>query len=514
MKNQLYFILSVLLIESVCQKTSLTFKSTKKFIESDTSYVKVLRSHENMAVYQDFIKANEVYEDQLNYDNLMDDYYNDGIYYQLDEFEDLKSEILVKCKTIDENAEIYIPDEPVADCNEYAVTTIDNLYKNIDLCDVDTLGLALKEQHSEYIEASSFFGAEEPSIIYNPSRYDVDILNILVPGVGGSSSHWSNDGFESNTDRIYISTDSLPYQLSQAFDSEIYVANANQEIYQVTDHEKTLLKKFKNLDKVMISNGSVILYEDIKNSTASTDVYYNNFKDFMLELWNYYPNVKFNLYGHSRGGAINLFFATEYKEYVNQIFSLGTPYYSPVLSNVSSFINNLPGESGITGEIKSYLRSINFDHNDAFASLADEQEMKRLRQNRNNSNDSNLHTIGYGFGLNISIFIRVLWWTFRIDIPLSIPWDILVGADNAMGNPSSSFNAGFIGLILELQGNWDYSEPLENNEEIFINIDASYIIDVAINNKTNLCSDPDMPAVPHNLETMHPQTIRAIMNRL
>lgn len=522
MKKNFIFIKILLIALTFLQNNnSITINTSKKFSSSNSEYRKVLRSDDGINVYQDVIKKDERIDNELDAKSLLDNFYDVETTCDLSNIENVQSKVLNYFKKYDKNASFVIPQtfDPFDDYS--CVVGLDKLLE----CEKNNIDIQEECQHfrEDFFEYVDLKKNHDDSSRYIPNT-SVTLVNIFVPGIGGKSSHWSNDGNDYDWTNSYIRSDTLPYKVAQKYDSNIFVArptrldseNIEPVISKIWKFNESFKMHFSNLDAVLITDGSVLLYEDKNTIHSSNENFYNNFENFMCELMELYPNAKFNLFGHSRGGDINLMFASEYNDKVNNIFSLGTPYYSPVLANLEEFINDLPDE-GYSKIIKNFVNDSGFKHLEAYSSLANENKMHEMRENWNKNKKSKLYSIGYTFNLEVSWFVHFLWWQFRIDMTYSVPWDVLVGTYNAMGLPIDSITLTCLGsTIKNIKLVYDllFSDPVECDERIAIGIDSSYIFDVIDNDYKYLCSAPGSPMIPHNLETMYSKTINTILGRL
>lgn len=516
------FIICFLIILLTQISKPMSVKSNNRlYYSSNNEYRKILRCDDGITVYPDIAETDVRYDNEIENNSLLDGFYSVDNPYDFSNAENIADDVISYFKRYDSSACFVIPDkfEPLSESS--CVVNLNQLMKlKEDNVDFKSQVSELQHQYVDYYFSDS--KKEESSEgSYTPGS-NVKLINVFVPGIGGNASHWSNNGERLENRHAHIRTDSLPYKVMQKYNSSLYLAwpqliddkIVDYQCCQISEFDTTLDLPLSTLTKRRIVDNSVLLYEDETTENSTTERAYNNFKIYMERLMRFYPDARFNLFGHSRGGDLNLMFASDYPDKVIDMFSLGTPYYSPVLANVDEFVNSLPN-NGLSQVIKKSLNDKGLSHIDAYSSLADEESMYQMRKNWNDKNkSSNLYTIGYGFGLEMSWFIKFLWWTIRIDISIFVPWDVLVGMVNAMGQPSNSFNIRFLNFILELTGASDYREEINCKERKSIIIDTSYILDVLIKNKTYLCSSPDAPAIPHNLETMYYKTSEFILSKL
>lgn len=220
-------------------------------------------------------------------------------------------------------------------------------------------------------------------------------INILTHGMGGSFSHWiktQNIGTEEEPEIVYlIDSDTLPYQLCTNSDrvNQIGFPITNEDIYVyvLTSTENNIklerLVEFENsnyyitenvdtIDYECINKQIVVLYNGVMGAdeiAVSDDTCYAHFKnavnrlvvDIASKQHGYLP--KLNLIGHSRGGLINLLYAHEFSQIVNNLISLGTPYCGSDWANVYVSLNKL-----INSSFNSYDDMLDSTHPALYAS--------------------------------------------------------------------------------------------------------------------------------------------------
>lgn len=476
-----------------------------KYASNTSEYTKVLRYHDDF-IYEDAVKDISKSDNVLSDSNLMDNFMvsDDEYKYESSELNTIKNNILKIAKQYDSNASFTIPNNFDYDDKYMCATTFDDFERFTSATsDFYNTYSILRSKYEEKVEQGSDDDSSQIETI--EKNYDVEIINVLVHGIGGGNHHWSNNGER----EFYLREDTIPYMLKQYYNSDVYLCSGSQFTKYLVNEKWQ--DNFNNNIPSDFTNGVVIVYEDNINTENYTKEYYDVFKKNINEILNIYPNAKLNLFGHSRGGNINLLLATEYPLKVNDIYSIATPYYSPVLSNINEFVKDSADSSKIMSEVKNFIDTIGLKHINAYDRLSNEEYMKSMRQQWNNLKEKpNLYTLGYNFGFGYSCFIKILWFTIRIDIGLIIPWDVLVGSNNACGLPTSTFNLNYLNNNYLIAATSDNSEPLEVKKRKLINIPASYILDVLVNNKNYLKSSPHNYCVPHNLETMYSKTISTI----
>lgn len=492
----------------------------KKAYDGNVSYRKALRSYDGFGVCTDIAREGEYYEDEVECQSLQDEFQTDGNYYSLEELEHIKEEILEMCHRYDANSNFFIPDSFDPFDENCLVTTYDRLRSII-------------EEYGDFSDAESQIVSEFENCLlpnedevfdeyFKNDNLNVKTLNIFVPGIGADASCWTNDGNECvDEDHLFVRKGTLPYEVARLYSSDIYVGRTNygnegsyNEFALTVGYDTQCKLQYNDISNFTFFDGAVILYENSEKSTSFTNEYYEDFVLFMDEILAMYPNAKFNLFGHSRGGDINLMYATEFEDRVINIFSMGTPYYTVELAKLSTITDKII-EIGHLEAIKEFLTRAQLEHLDAYESLSNKTEMAEMRYKWDKSNhNTNLYAIGYGTSVEISFFLNILGYMLRVDISIGIPWDVLVGTNNAQGLPDEYVSFEIFGIRFEIY------QPTDNDLKIMhakdrmsIFIGTGYIADCVANKKYRI-SYPKSPAVPHNLETMHPGTINTIMGWL
>lgn len=439
--------------------------------------------------------------------------HSSNTYYNQDDLDSMKSNLLSEFLKYDDRAYYGLPDDFKLSYENCGAISYENLeeYLNHGMSFEDLWDLA-KHDSTTFPKQEDYTRPKPPTKKQDRS-YDVKIINVMVSGIGGAPYHFSNNGIR----EVYLRDDTLPGQITTLYDSKCFIIDSKCDndflLYEIIENEKS--EKDINISSADISDGTVFLYHDETHKNSSTNYYYECFRNTMIELRRRFPEAKFNLFGHSRGGDINLKFASEFPDLINNIFSMGTPYYSPYVANLDEFLENNKDSNDIISMISGFRDSLGLNHCDAYSSLCNEKEMRDMRIGWNQVHyKPNLYTYGYDLGYRLSWFINLFGLVLRVDLGVAISWDVLVGSDNAVGLPTSSFSLGLFGLVATFNGSWDYSEPLEVTDREIICITLDYMMDVINNKKEKLKSLPYNYAIPHNLETMHPTTINKIMEIL
>ena len=224
-----------------------------------------------------------------------------------------------------------------------------------------------QEQYNQYIDNQ----------IENDMVMSKTNVTVLTHGMGGNADHW----LVKNEAGQYIETDySLPFVLCNDENRKNEISfplegQGNIFKFNVTDNGIITLYKlneygsYYRFDSINSFNQEdiysqiVLIYEGEdsnfyknefgENVPKSNQFIYNLFKNslntILTDIANlqngYVPSV--NLIGHSRGGIINMLYANEYPEIVNNLISLGTPYMGSQWAEVYVALNKLT-DSGFT----------------------------------------------------------------------------------------------------------------------------------------------------------------------
>lgn len=210
-------------------------------------------------------------------------------------------------------------------------------------------------------EKTLFSGLDDSSININNSvkitnnteYYDTNIT-FIVHGINSSAAAWSNElGTKYGTNKI-TSSDGFSYNpnsiiecLRRRCDANVYLVEKNDSnvnyitsgfylksliVDHTTDEYYTTNEYY--IDEINdVSKHIVVVYDascSSINSAVVADTY--NELEYVINKITYNvcqikeSKVKINLIGHSRGGIINMMYATNYPYNVDGLFSIGTPY--------------------------------------------------------------------------------------------------------------------------------------------------------------------------------------------
>ena len=145
----------------------------------------------------------------------------------------------------------------------------------------------------------------------------------------------------------------------------------------------------------------ILIVFDSSDSQMNNNQAYSEFEIMMHTISLQYKMFsgklpKFNLIGHSRGGIINLMYATEHIYNVNNLISIGTPYNGSVLGNIDPLLNLMafrnPEQIPLDGGIMNDESNISI----------------RNSWNSNYTADANVNVISYGALTSIDLFREMI----------------------------------------------------------------------------------------------------------
>ena len=178
--------------------------------------------------------------------------------------------------------------------------------------------------NSEHVVNAAHYNLSERN---NESVSDEVLLTVITHGLGGNSSHWSYNEVSDDKKKFGYEEDTIITNLVITLDYDVRIirCNINKEKIRIDDFTSSwgatsnsrspILMVFET-EQSYYSNDYVYSQFDLAVSSVVKTIKDNN--DGLLP--------KINLIGHSRGGLINLLYAMDHPDMVNQIFSIGTPY--------------------------------------------------------------------------------------------------------------------------------------------------------------------------------------------
>lgn len=239
------------------------------------------------------------------------------------------------------------------------------LFNSVSNINLNTSDLQIKKDNllRDYVIASNDQNGYCLEFLNNLEKNnqirDFTNITVLTHGLGSSYKDWLPIYRNENGDALdskYLETDySIPFVINNYannlndIDLPVYVFKPVDPVDVDTyndDFEKISIRQFtmdsndvcglKTVNKIEIdditSKRIVLIYNDPNSQWCDLDI---SAKRFELALSNVLCQIynaqlgnlgKINLIGHSRGGLINLLFATKHAKLVNNMISLGTPF--------------------------------------------------------------------------------------------------------------------------------------------------------------------------------------------
>ncbi len=194
----------------------------------------------------------------------------------------------------------------------------------------------------------------------NQSHYKMDqrnsnyvddevLLTVINPGLGGDISHFVPI-FDTNGEMIKVSDkNNIVSALSECMDNKVIIKYAKMNYLSIRIEDITQF--FIDEYEYNSSYHTIVLFEAAYAYDTNDDVY-SQFDKAVSKVVNEIKEnndgllPKVNLIGHSRGGLINLLYAMDHPDMVNQIFSMGTPYVGSTTAKIDVEYNNCEIGSG------------------------------------------------------------------------------------------------------------------------------------------------------------------------
>lgn len=194
----------------------------------------------------------------------------------------------------------------------------------------------------------------------NQSHYKMDqrnsnyvdnevLLTVINPGLGGDISHFVPI-YDTNGEMIKVSDkNNIVSALSECMDNKVIIKYAKMDYFSIRIEDITQF--FIDEYEYNSSYHTIVLFETAYAYDTNDDVY-SQFDKAVSKVVNEIKEnndgllPKVNLIGHSRGGLINLLYAMDHPDMVNQIFSMGTPYVGSTTAKIDVEYNNCEIGSG------------------------------------------------------------------------------------------------------------------------------------------------------------------------
>lgn len=402
-------------------------------------------------------------------------------------------------------------------------------------------------QRSNVVETKKKSDNIQPYIIVNPPGGGTVYSNkitILVPGIGGNASHFSNNGIEK---AYHLTNWSLPYMLANQYGGDIFVYGKgignNFAFYRSVDWEGSNFDYLSGLPPVDISlitrsrHQQIVIFSptyEMANARITPDeqggpITLNEsvYLSMLNSLTRSNPALKFSLIGHSRGGLLNMMIASNalYYRKIDNLFSLGTPYYFSGNALFVYMINLLGQQFPVLQPIIEYL---DLEYVEAYSELMSYEDLPSIRQKWNVAIQDTYHhinAIAYGFSMipGAETSVQGLTWEESGNVlnealilaayGISFDSDILVGTKSQFGLGYSDFftsegNLLFCDLFSGIN-DLDYLRGFERKLYFTGSSSMAYA-----NSTPKKVADPNQPAVPHNIEPMMPLVQQNICQEL
>lgn len=339
------------------------------------------------------------------------------------------------------------------------------------------------------------------------SRADNEIT-ILTPGVGGEAINWCNNGTLEFTAGTYTIIDILNGLLGGTFYRVNTKTNNGAVSYNIySQYEKS---KTTDLNQINFALHNIFIIESDSNEDYHS-VVYNEFRAFLIDYLKKDVGAKVNLIGHSRGGLVNLMYASEYPHNVSRLVSIGTPYFPNSLAILSSSINALPN-FWIVKNFKNWISGI-APHINAYSDLASISVSYNLLTKWNSAYNTNpsikAYAIGTSTGYSITLylpkvkyvkvgFIKVPYvYIAAVTLGVGIDHDGLVGTNSQLAmNIGGSY-----GYVQMPNSSINYAQGFYRKKLYITPGDISH---AATHKKL---ADPTSIAVPHNMQPRYAKII-------
>ena len=232
--------------------------------------------------------------------------------------------------------------------------------------DASTSNVELHTKTKVYSSNNSdyYSGCED----YDDYRNLLPTITVLTHGLDGHYYHWSNNYATTGHEYFAYNSDSIVEQLYQHLNGNmnIYIARTDSiitynhlnteiencvydgyKLYKISyndyKYNPTNIIEVDYLDDV---SKHILLLFDSLNSGSTHEIVYEQFHDVLDNISFQYKTLtgklpRFNLVGHSRGGIINLMYATEHIYNVDSIYSMGTPYSGSALGLIDPVMEML-----------------------------------------------------------------------------------------------------------------------------------------------------------------------------
>lgn len=235
---------------------------------------------------------------------------------------------------------------------------------------------------SETVYKSLFVGTNDESVdlktsvkITDNSLNYVTNITFIVHGIDSSASAWSNNLGTQYGKTLATASGSFGYNpnsiiecLRRRCDANVYLIESHPNADSIFDENDSYINRGFYLKKLIVNKSTsdyystneyyveeiddaskhiVIVYDaswEEVNSAVVNDTYkeleyvINKITYNVIELTG--SKVKINLIGHSRGGVLNMMYATDYPYNVDGLFSIGTPYIGTSIAPLNDLVGD------------------------------------------------------------------------------------------------------------------------------------------------------------------------------
>ena len=212
-------------------------------------------------------------------------------------------------------------------------------------------------------------------------------ITVLNHGLASSASTWSGVYNEDKSSLQFMyDADSLISKLSEGYGgANIYWARgmstkSNFNLYEITEQRGVYQATSTYLVNQItdISQHIIIVYQSSESNASNNNAYYEFncmlskiIKDVKMLNGGILPKV--NLIGHSRGGITNLQYALDHPDLVENLISVGTPYFGSTTANLFGEAVMHGENDGLTDVVNpSVYNSYRDRWNNSYSSLYDD----------------------------------------------------------------------------------------------------------------------------------------------
>lgn len=164
-------------------------------------------------------------------------------------------------------------------------------------------------------EASEYISENFDSRLSRSQIQDKASVTIFTHGMGCNEKSWLP------LDNDVLLTQTLPYKVSD----QIYILSHNGDLQKYGSQDDSLdIDLNKHISLVYKGRYDAETYISNEDLYSDFEIALDSFLNILLQETNSMPKI--NLIGHSRGGIINLLYAIDHPQIIDNVFSIGTPY--------------------------------------------------------------------------------------------------------------------------------------------------------------------------------------------